>query len=854
MAITPGSRLGSYEILGLVGAGGMGEVYRARDAALGRDVAIKVLPASLSQDADRLRRFKQEAQAAAALNHPSILTIYHIGEQNGAPYIVSELLEGESLRQRLQAGQLPIRKAVEYGVQVARGLAAAHDKGIVHRDLKPENIFLTRDGRAKILDFGLAKLTRPEEGSSSSDSLTLTGASQPGFVLGTIGYMSPEQVRGQAAGPASDLFSFGAILYEMLSAKRAFHAETAAETMSAILKEDPPELSAASRQIPPALERIVRHCLEKNPEERFQSARDVAFDLEALSSPTEAAPVVLRSEFKRTTNRVMLAALGLALLAGVAGTAFWMGRDSSTRSRTYRRLTFRAGTVQAARFTPDGQSIVYSAAFEGKPPELFSTHPQGPESRPIGLNNTTLLAVSKAGELAVLLDTRAIAPTFSQGTLARLPLEGGAPRQILTQIESADWGPDGTSLLITRQSGGRDRLEFPPGKSITEGGAVGHPRFSPKGDLIAFFDHPGHGSDDGAVAIVDLAGRKTVLSKGWADLTGLAWSPRGEEVWFTGDRDNGSSGLFAITLSGREREVEHIPGDLILFDIARDGRVLLGREDWRGGIYALAPGESRERDLSWFDFSLAADLSADGKTVLFFENGESSGAKAASFLRGTDGSPAVRLSDGFCWALSRDAQRVICIDPDGQLIEVPTKTGDVKQLTHDRLLHGIAYWTPDEKQIVFLGQEPGHDQRAYIHDLATGQARAITPEGTNSVGKLSPDGTQLAVSIGGDHKTIVYPINGGEPKPVPGLEPAEIPVGWSPDSRFLYCYRLGDVPVNIFRIDVTSGLRTSWRQLAPPDPTGISSLLNISLSSDAKSYVYSYQRRLDALYLVEGLQ
>ncbi|MGC1450258.1 MAG: protein kinase [Candidatus Sulfotelmatobacter sp.] len=854
MALTSGSKLGPYEVVAPIGAGGMGEVYRARDGALGRDVAVKVLPASFSEDGDRLRRFKQEAQAAAALNHPNILTIYHVGEHSGSPYIVSELLEGESLRQRLQAGPLPVRKAIDCGVQVARGLAAAHDKGILHRDLKPENIFLTKDGRVKILDFGLAKLTRPEEGGSGPDSLTLTGQSEPGFVLGTVGYMSPEQVRGQVAGPGSDLFSFGAVLYEMLTGKRAFRGETAADTMSAILKEDPQELSEAQRQIPPALERIVRHCLEKNPEERFQSARDVAFDLEALSAASGTAPVSPRFVSAQKPGLLRVLAVAAAILAIVAVAVWFAMRRGTAPLPTYHRLTFRQGTVQAARFAPDGQSIVYSASWDGNPPEIYTTRPQGPESRPRGLSGSTLLAVSPTGEIAVQLGAHAIMPTFSVGTLARTPLEGGAPREILPNVEGAEWAPDSTTLLITRQSAGSDRLEFPPGKLIYEtAGAISQQRFSPRADRIAFFDHSGHMSDDGSVAVVDLAGHKTVLSTGWEDLTGLAWSPRGDEIWFTGSRDYASSGLFAVTLKGSERKVADVPGDLRLFDIARDGRVLLGHEDWRGVIYGLAPGESRERDLSWFDFSVASDLSADGKTLLLYEAGEAGGAGTPTYLRSTDGSPAVRLSDGTCAALSHDGQRVICFTPEGQLIEVPTKSGEVKPLTHDQLIHGWAQWFPDESRILFHGKEPAHGQRAYVQDLATGQPRAITPEGASSYFRLSPDGAQLAVAMGADYRTVVYPVSGGEPRPVVGLEPGEVPVAWSSDSRFLYCYRLGDLPVNIFRVELANGGRTPWKQLEPTDPIGITFVGNILVSSDMKSYVYTVQRRLDVLYLVEGL-
>nr|MDQ5871852.1 serine/threonine protein kinase [Acidobacteriota bacterium] len=283
MTLAAGSRLGPYEILSPIGAGGMGEVYRANDPRLGREVAIKVLPASFSNDPDRLRRFEQEARAAGLLNHPNITAVYDIGTVDDAPYVVTELLEGETLRGRMSGGALAPRRAIEYALQIAHGLAAAHEKGIVHRDLKPENLFVTKDGRVKILDFGLAKLTQPENAGPQTNLPTATAGTEPGVVLGTLGYMSPEQVRGRAADARSDIFSFGAILYEMLSGKRAFHGDSAADTMSAILREDPPDLSSTNRLIAPALDRIVRHCLEKDPESRFHSAHDLAFDLDALS-------------------------------------------------------------------------------------------------------------------------------------------------------------------------------------------------------------------------------------------------------------------------------------------------------------------------------------------------------------------------------------------------------------------------------------------------------------------------------------------------------------------------------------------------------------------------------------------
>src|SRR5262247_2770985 len=323
--IAGATRLGPYEIIAPLGVGGMGEVYRARDTRLARDVAVKVLPPAYAEDKERLQRFEQEACAAGALNHPNILVIHHIDTHEGAPYIVSELLEGETLRQRLGGSAFAQRRAIDYAGQIARGLAAAHEKGIVHRDLKPDNVFVTTDGRIKLLDFGIAKLTQPDGTPSQTEIPTRRVDTDPGKVMGTVGYMSPEQVKGRAVDHRSDIFSFGAILYEMLSGRRAFHGESAAETLSAILKEDPPDLSETNQRISPALERLVNHCLEKNPEERFHSARDLAFALEALSGATSpsgqtATAIAPAWEQPKKRERLLWIAailLGLALLAAI---------------------------------------------------------------------------------------------------------------------------------------------------------------------------------------------------------------------------------------------------------------------------------------------------------------------------------------------------------------------------------------------------------------------------------------------------------------------------------------------------------------------------------------------------------
>ena len=466
MTLAAGSKLGPYEILGPIGAGGMGEVYRARDPRLGRDVAIKVLPASFSADPDRLRRFEQEARAAGLLNHPNITIVYDIGTNaiDGAPYVVQEFLEGETLRAELAGGRFSPRKATDYALQIARGLAAAHDKAIVHRDLKPENLFVTKDGRVKILDFGLAKLTQQDGGAPSTNLPTETRGTEPGVVLGTLGYMSPEQVRGQPADARSDIFSFGAILYEMLSGKRAFQGDSAADTMSAILREDPPDLSATNQNVSPVLERIVRHCLEKKPEQRFHSAHDVGFDLEALSTDSghaTPAPALGARRFRRAPLGAVLAAIA------VAAAAFILGRRGAEKEPlSFQQLTFRRGFIFSARFGPDGQTFVFTASWDGALPKIFSGRPGTAEHTALGKPDRNLASVSSTGELLVQIGVQSIRAFTLAGTLAQVPLAGGSPRPLQENIQWADWAPGGTRFALVRDAAGKNQLEFPIGSRL----------------------------------------------------------------------------------------------------------------------------------------------------------------------------------------------------------------------------------------------------------------------------------------------------------------------------------------------------------------------------------------------------
>jgi eukaryotic-like serine/threonine-protein kinase len=863
MALSSGTKLGPYEIQSLVGAGGMGEVYRARDARLDRTVAIKVLPASFSADHDRMQRFAQEARAAAALNHPNILSIFDIGDQQGSPYVVSELLEGETLRERLRSGALSSRKAIDYGLQVARGLAAAHEKGIVHRDLKPENLFITSDGRVKILDFGLAKLTRPEA-ASGDDAPTVHAVTEPGLIMGTAGYMSPEQVRGQAADQRSDIFSFGAILYEMISGKRAFHGETSADTMSAILKEEVPELSETARNVPAGLERIVRHCLEKHPSQRFHSAGDLAFDLESLteisatSSKSGAQAAV--AEARGAESRRKLAAVAGAIVLGAAliGLGWWAGRGrGSAPAPEYQQITFRTGSIGNARFTPDG-SIVYDASWEGGPHQLYLARTDDNGSRELGLKNAALLSISKSGELAIRLNTVYFGGYARAGTLAKVPLSGGTPREVLDNVQDADWAADGETMAVVRfvPENSHWHLEYPIGKVLVDSiNWISHPKISPDGKRVAFADHENTGGDDeGSVAVIEPDGRERKLASGWSSLEGILWSPAGDELWFTASDSGSAENLRGVTLAGKVRTIINVPGGMWLQD-ARGGMTLMITHQFRLGIRALAPAAKEEVELGWFGWSLPRDLSRDGKKVLFEEEAEGGGPNYTVFLRDTDGSPPVRIGEGTGEAISPDNKWVITKPAKGgPLSVVPTGAGEARQLTHDGISYGTVRYLPDGKQLVASGIEPGHGARDYLIDLSNGNAKPITPEGTAGV-RLSPDGRSVAV-IGPDGKWGIWPLDGSGLRPVPGLDSKYYISDWSPDGTSLYAIssQSREGAAKVYRVNVTTGKMEFWKVFGENLPAGVSSVGGPRFSSDGNAYAYVYSQVLSQAYVVKGLK
>ena len=833
----------------------MGEVYRARDTRLSREVAVKILPTDLSTDSSRLQRFAQEAQLLSTLNHANILAIYDVGEHDGTHYIVSELLEGETLRERMQQGMLPLRKAGEYAVQMAHGLAAAHEKGVVHRDLKPENVFLTSDGRVKLLDFGLAKAAR-HAAAGAGDATQATVASQPGLVLGTVGYMSPEQVRGKPADARSDLFSFGTVLYEMVCGQRAFHGDSSVEVMNSILKDDPPDLTAAERKIPPALDRIIRRCLEKSPEERFQSARDVAFALEAISgtSASTSAQAAVQASAPVHWRRY---AIALALLILVSAVSFFLGTRKGTartdESVTFRLLSFRPQAIFRAAFAPDKKTIIYSSAMKGNSPEIFTLSPDYPEPHTLGLHDVQLLSVSSSGELALLTKAQYIAHRLFSGTLARVPLGGGAPREILEGVREADWNPAGTDLAIIHDVGGKDRLEYPIGHVLVEDtGYFSDLRFSPKGDKIAYFVHPYRWDDRGGVAVVDLKGNVKTLSDGYWGLEGLAWSRSADEILFSGGSAYSSFVVRGATLDGKTRVVRDSAGGLTIHDVSDDGRWLATRDDIHRDAFAKGPFSKDEVSVAFLDYTQTSDLTPDGRTLLLTEENGIFGDFYTTCLRQTDGSPVVRLGPGFAEQLSPDgkwALSIIARSPN-ELVMYPTGAGQPQRLSLSNIpTVSDAFWFADGRHVLVIGSETGHGSRAYIADISGGAPRAVTPEGTQ-LAMPSKDG-KFVLAQGADERWAVYPIEGGQPRAVSSLTAKDIVVHWLDDNTVMVRSPWSELPVRVKKIDLSTGKRIPVAQFASSDLVGAMYVSRMAVTEDGKWYAYAVEKQNSTLFLIE---
>jgi serine/threonine protein kinase len=855
-----GRTLAHYRITAALGAGGMGEVWRAEDEKLGREVALKVLPARLAESAEARERLEREAKAVAALSHPNILAIHDFGFFDGTAYAAMELVEGETLRERLATGALAARKAVDVAAQVARGLAAAHDRGIVHRDLKPENVIVAPDGRVKILDFGLARQVEPPASSDVTSSPTIAHPTHVGAVLGTVGYMAPEQVRGETTDHRSDIFALGCVLYEMLTGRRAFQKPTAAETMTAILKEDP--LEGPDIDIPPALERTVHHCLEKSPAERFQSAQDLAFDLEAAvdnSGRSPARPKVhsaSRREFSKFALGAAAATLAAGLLAGWFLGARHEGAGLTGIEPTFTRLTFEQGTVWSARFTPEGEMVVYAAAWNGQPIRLLLTRLDSPQSTPVSLPDASLLSISSTGELAVSLG-HAYEGWMGEGTLARAPLLGGGARPVLEGVREADWTPDGSQLAIVRRVDGRERLELPAGNVLFEtAGYISHVRVSPRGDRIAFADHALWADNVGAVSVVDLSGNKKAVTDIWAGgVSGLAWAPSGEEIWFTASDGVSHLSLHAVDLEGRQRILLAAPTDVVLFDVSREGRLLLGRETPRRAIEVLGAGSSTPQDFTFRESSVARFMTPDGRMVLLSDQ---TADPYTAYLQRTDGSPPVRLGIGDGYALSPDARWLVAFTGDAppRILVHPTGAGESREVPNIRhiLIDSIG-WLPGGNELVAFGSTPAERSRGWLINVDDGSVRPFTEEGVSVVWAppvISPDGTRV-VGQNVENRWRIYPVDGGPSGAIPGVTEDDRVLQWADDGRELFVGRRAGPAWQIRRVDLASGDETPWTEITPKENAGLR-LSGVYLTPNGRFWAHYYSRLLTDLYVAEGVQ
>jgi len=815
VTIKDGTRIEDYEIKKLIGSGGMGEVYQARDVRLARDVAIKVLHPFQTNDPDRLRRFEQEARAAAALNHPNILGVYQMAVYEGAPYLVSELLEGNSLRELMKRGPLPPRTAIEYGVQIARGLAAAHGKGITHRDLKPENLFVTKDGHVKILDFGLAKLAGVAN-SGHEDSATETG-----LVMGTVGYMSPEQVRGQAVDYRTDFFAFGAILYEMLTGRRAFQRSTSADTMAAILNDEPPAISQIAANIPPALQRVVNRCLEKNPEQRFHSASDLAFALEALSD-SGSAPAVTAPPSRHSRRRAVPWSIALIAIIPVAALSYFTIANRSIgpplQISEYTQLTHNghAGVVRGT----DGSRLYLQHIFGSF--SISQVSVSGGEIEPVSsitLPNPALLDVSPDGSTLLV-------ETFEGGNSLSVPLYsvqvvGGSHRYLTDAGDAtadAAWSPDGRLVAYSTPNGDIKIINndgIGGHKLASVGGAAASLSWSPDGRTIRF----SRGNFGSLWEITSGGSNLHQLLANWHPSWGKCcgrWSP------------DGGIFVFVAGLAGSEAKIYALDERRGLFRRTAEEPVLLtpGPIKWtplvfsKDGKKIFATGSTYAGEL----------MRLDPKSNQFqlFLGGIS--AYSVAFSKGGQSVAYVSYPDGILWRANLDGSDRVPLtspplepvdpawSPDGMQIAfmakspqgykawvVPSTGGSPQRLLSEDSGQQIdPSWSPDGRKMIF-STSSGRDQESSIRILDLGTHQITTLPGSAGMfsPRWSPDG-QFIEADSVDATTIyVLDIKAQRWSTLYNKGPF-VYATWTSDSRYLYFLRYAPDPA-ILRIPVTGG-------------------------------------------------
>jgi serine/threonine protein kinase len=848
-------RIGVYELGPQIGAGGMGRVYRARDPRLERDVAIKLLPDDVRDDAERIARFEREARTVAALGHPNVMVVHDVGRHEGIPFLVCELLEGETLRDRIAAGALPWRKAVEIARQIAMALAAAHRAGVVHRDVKPSNVFITRDGVVKLLDFGIARSTVELPTGES----TITGA-----VIGTAGYMAPEQVRGESADARADIFALGAVLFEMLAGKKAFGGATDIERGAAILREEPAGLPA---RVPAPVARIVMRCLEKSVDERIASARDLGFALEALLDVSETR--TRRQPARKPRAGWLLAAL--PVVAALLAVWWFAGGPSAEQPRkevTFTPVTFRRGSVLTARFTPEGDRIIYSGSWSGDPVRTYLAVPGQPESTPVYAPGLVVLGVSKRGDAALL------AAGSETETMSRASLAGGEPRALLDGIVTADWVSDRDELAVVRRNGQRFVAEFPVGHPVFDNSElIGDLRVSADGKWLAV-SHRNNAS--WSISVFDRSGTKRTLLADWGSVSGLAFAAGGDEVWFAGtEAGRTTDEVYAVPVAGgKVRTVLPAPAHITLHDVSRLGRVLISREQRLSRAVVQRAGDSETRELTWLDRTWLVGLSADGTQVVFNERGVATANRLGTiaYLRRTDGTPAVKLGTAPAFDMSPDGRFALGMplddaDPQEHLQVIPTGSGALRTLPPGvvRQYQEAAFF-PDGRSIALVGiEDPARGEpRIYVQSLDGGDPRAVTAVNVTFDENSKPVSMDGALLVVRDEKLALRVISlaDGSSRELPGARPTDVMVRWGQDGRVYLLRRNGD-GFDIVAVDAKTGQSETIRSIRPLDPAGAFWLPlpeirpkapRVIMTPDARTVVYSYSQVTSQLFVAEGLR
>jgi eukaryotic-like serine/threonine-protein kinase len=817
LPIVPGTRLGSYEIVSQLGQGGMGIVLRARDTKLDREVAVKVLPRNFADDPEALARFEREAKAVAALSHPNILAIHDLGRQEGISYAAMELLEGENLRQRLQDGALPVRKAVEIALHVANGLAAAHDKGIVHRDLKPENIFITTSGQVKVLDFGLARMDTPLPSSQSQPTVGL--ATEPGRVMGTVGYMAPEQVRGLPADARADIFAFGAVLFEMLTGKRAFHAESPVETLNSILKDDPPGLLESTRNVSPALDRVVRRCLEKRPEERFRSAHDLTIALEAISTDSTRAfeagalppAEATASARSRWLERAALVAAGAALGLAALFSYDRLGAPSVPEAPVFRWMSF-SGRDTSPAVSSDGRTIAFASDRDGQP-RIWLKQVGGDGEAPLTSGPDDMPRFSP--------DDSQVLFTRSEGgvsSLYRAAVVGGEARRLVEESTEGDWSPDGTQVAFLRMRSedgqtvtvvglcGADGSE--PREVAKAPGGLRAPRWSPDGSTLAMTPVIGTllAGQKQSVTLVDVGSgevRSAFAPDPRRNISSAAWTARGEIVYLQAESVVSAAGSAAKLVrqdpsSGRVLSQVWSPSNSLVLDVLGDGRIVFDTRSPRQNLREIRLGSGPAVTGRWLSRGESTDrqpvCSPDGEWVAFSSN---RGAGMNLWVVSTKTGNLRRITNAHTnWdpAFSRDGKRLLWSSNRGGNFEVWTADIDgsgARQVTKDGVNAENPTVTPDNAWVVYSS---GNPQKAGLWKVRLdGTQAAQVTAGRVTLPEVSPDGRHVLFRVfTGRYPALlrVVRLEDGKPEPfeikVDTKRRTTIPLGrarWMPDGK-----------------------------------------------------------------------